>query len=89
MVSGEVRIDDAPVLPGQMAVIAENDNPVLEIPIASRFMQLGGDTLDGDRHIWWNFVSSSKERIERAKQEWKDGRFDQVPGETEFIPLPE
>jgi redox-sensitive bicupin YhaK (pirin superfamily) len=43
----------------------------------------------GPRYIWWNFVSSRKERIEQAKEEWKTGRFKPVPGETEFIPLPE
>jgi redox-sensitive bicupin YhaK (pirin superfamily) len=52
-------------------------------------MFLGGDALEGPRHIWWNFVSSSKERIEQAKQDWKTGRFTQVPQEHEFIPLPE
>jgi len=52
-------------------------------------MFLGGDALEGPRHIWWNFVSSSKERIEQAKQDWKSGRFAHVPDETEFIPLPE
>ena len=46
--------------------------------------------MDGPRHIWWNFVSSSKDRIEAAKNDWKHGRFDKVFGdETEFIPLPE
>ena len=53
-----------------------------------RLMLLGGEPLEGPRHIWWNFVSSSKERIEQAKQDWRDGRFGIVPGETEFIPLP-
>jgi hypothetical protein len=49
-----------------------------------------GAPLDGERHIWWNFVSSSKERIEQAKEDWKEGRFPKVPGdEAEFIPLPE
>jgi redox-sensitive bicupin YhaK (pirin superfamily) len=53
-------------------------------------MLLGGAPLDGPRHIWWNFVSSSKDRIERAKQEWKDGTFGLIPGDDkEFIPLPE
>jgi hypothetical protein len=52
-------------------------------------MLLGGEPMDGPRHIWWNFVSSSKERIEQAKADWKSGRFAPVPGETEFIPLPE
>ena len=45
--------------------------------------------LDGPRHIWWNFVSSSKERIEQAKADWKEGRFAKVPGDKEFIPLPD
>ena len=49
----------------------------------------GGDALEGPRHIWWNFVSSSKERIEQAKQDWKTGKFAPVPREHEFIPLPE
>ena len=53
-------------------------------------MLVGGEPMDGPRHIWWNFVSSSKERIDQAKAEWKAGRFDTVPGdEAEFIPLPE
>ena len=55
----------------------------------ARLMLLGGAPLDGPRHIWWNFVSSSKERIERAKADWKEGRFARVPGDPEFIPLPE
>ena len=52
-------------------------------------MLLGGAPLDGPRHIWWNFVSSSKERIEQAKADWKEGRFARVPGDKEFIPLPD
>jgi redox-sensitive bicupin YhaK (pirin superfamily) len=52
-------------------------------------MFLGGDALEGPRHIWWNVVSSNKERIEQAKQDWKTGRFAPVPHEHEFIPLPE
>jgi redox-sensitive bicupin YhaK (pirin superfamily) len=55
----------------------------------ARVMLLGGEPMDGPRHIWWNFVSSSKERIEQAKKDWKAGRFAPVPDETEFIPLPE
>ena len=53
-------------------------------------MLFGGAALATKRYIWWNFVSSSKERIEKAKEEWRTGRFDIVPGdEEEFIPLPE
>jgi redox-sensitive bicupin YhaK (pirin superfamily) len=54
----------------------------------ARIMLLGGAALDGPRHIWWNFVSSSRERIEQAKEDWRAGRFAAVPGETERIPLP-
>ena len=52
-------------------------------------MLVGGDPLDGERFVWWNFVSSSRERIERAKADWLAQRFAPVPGETEFTPLPE
>ena len=56
----------------------------------AHFMLFGGASLGSKRYIWWNFVSSSKERIEQAKEEWKTGRFDIVPGdEEEFIPLPD
>ena len=58
-------------------------------PDGAKVMLLGGATIDGPRHIWWNFVSSSKERIEQAKADWRDGRFAKVPGDPEFIPLPE
>ncbi len=54
----------------------------------SHAMVIGGAVL-GKRHIWWNFVSSSKDAIAQAKLDWQQGRFDAVPGETEFRPLPE
>lgn len=54
----------------------------------ARLMLLGGEPMDGPRHVWWNFVASSRERIEQAKADWQAGRFAAVPGETEFIPLP-
>ena len=53
-----------------------------------RMMFLGGDALEGPRHIWWNFVSSSQERIEQAKQDWAMARFPAIPDESEIIPLP-
>ncbi|HVM81651.1 MAG TPA: pirin family protein [Stellaceae bacterium] len=56
---------------------------------SARLLILGGEPIDGPRHIWWNFVSSSSERIAQAKSDWKAGRFPPVPGETEFTPLPE
>jgi hypothetical protein len=54
----------------------------------TRAMLLGGKRFSTPRHIWWNFVASSPERIERAKERWAKGEFAPVPGETEFIPLP-
>ncbi len=62
---------------------------VVVAPQGARLLLLGGTPLDGARHIWWNFVSSSPQRIEQAKADWKAGRFPSVPHETEFIPLPE
>ena len=58
-------------------------------PDGAKAMLLGGATLDGPRHIWWNFVSSNKERIEKAKADWREQRFAMVAGDPEFIPLPD
>jgi hypothetical protein len=55
----------------------------------ARVLLLGGSPLEGRRYIWWNFVSSSRERMEQAKTDWVEQRFGKVPGETEFIPLPQ
>ncbi|MBT5415199.1 MAG: pirin family protein [Rhodospirillaceae bacterium] len=74
---------------GSFLVLRPGDGIAVEAPSACRLMLLGGATADGPRHIWWNFVSHSKERIEQAKADWRAGRFDPVPDETEFIPLPE
>ena len=60
-----------------------------DLPLAERLALLDGEPLDGPRYLWWNFVSSSRERIEQAKTDWKSGRFAAVPGDPEFIPLPE
>jgi redox-sensitive bicupin YhaK (pirin superfamily) len=75
---------------GHLLILKPREQVVLSAQDRSaRIMLFGGDPMDGPRHIWWNFVSSSKERIESAKADWKAGRFDSVPGETEFIPLPD
>jgi redox-sensitive bicupin YhaK (pirin superfamily) len=71
-----------------MVVFALGPTPLLRAESDARVVLIGGAPLDGERHIWWNFVSSSRERIEQAKRDWKGGRFPPVPGETEFIPLP-
>jgi redox-sensitive bicupin YhaK (pirin superfamily) len=85
---GDVR-GDVYVEAPRMIVFAAGSRPVLHAESDTRLMLVGGAPLDGDRHLWWNFVSSSPERIERAKHDWAERRFAPVPGETEFIPLPE
>jgi len=76
--------------PGAMMMLDKGEEVTLYAGASARVMLLGGAPLDGPRHIWWNFVSSSQERIERAKQEWKDGKFGLIPGDDkEFIPLPD
>lgn len=87
VVSGQVEIDGQSYAEGVMAVAAAGRTMTLKAMKAARVMVVGGDHL-GERHIYWNFVSSSKDRIEQAKADWRDGKFDEVPGETEFIPLP-
>ncbi len=88
-VEGEIEIRGDRFPPGQLLVIRPGDTVTVEAAGPARFMVLGGDAADGPRHIWWNFVSSSKARIEQAKDEWRTGRFDIVPGDAEdFIPLP-
>jgi redox-sensitive bicupin YhaK (pirin superfamily) len=75
---------------GTMLVLDPKEKATITATGATRLMLLGGAPLDGPRHLWWNFVSSSKERIERAKADWKAGRFGTIPGdEVEFIPLPD
>jgi redox-sensitive bicupin YhaK (pirin superfamily) len=74
---------------GALLVFRPRDVVVVEAVAATRLLVLGGEPADGPRHIFWNFVSSSRDRIEAAKADWRAGRFGAVPGETEFIPLPE
>ncbi|HEY0098706.1 MAG TPA: pirin family protein [Pyrinomonadaceae bacterium] len=76
---------------GQLLVFKPGEEITLaaEGAAPARLVLLGGEPMDSPRHIWWNFVSSSSERIEQAKADWKAGRFAPVPQETEFIPLPE
>lgn len=88
--SGEIVIAGETVAAGSMAVIKEGADVSVQAQTDARVMLLGGDRLDGERHIWWNFVASSEARIEQARRDWAEGRFAKVPGdEEEFIPLPE
>jgi redox-sensitive bicupin YhaK (pirin superfamily) len=88
MVEGAVTVDGTPIAPRTLPIAAAGARVRIEASAPSRVLLLGGEPL-GVRHLWWNFVSSSKERIERAKADWKAQRFAPIPGETEFIPLPE
>jgi redox-sensitive bicupin YhaK (pirin superfamily) len=89
VVEGAVAVDDRPHRAGVMLVFRENQPARVRALEPARVMLLGGAPLDGERHVWWNFVSSSLARIERAKAEWRDGRFAKVPGDdVELIPLP-
>jgi redox-sensitive bicupin YhaK (pirin superfamily) len=88
-VSGDIEIAGDRFGPGQLLVFKPGDRITIRAATAARFMLLGGEPMDGPRYIWWNFVSSRKERIDQAKADWQQARFDTVPGETEFIPLPE
>jgi redox-sensitive bicupin YhaK (pirin superfamily) len=89
VVEGEIEIAGDAFAGPRLLIFRPGDQITLRARTRARLMLLGGSALEGPRYIWWNFVSSRKERIEDAKEDWKSGRFPPVPGETEFIPLPE
>ena len=89
ILEGEAQLDGADLPDKHLVLLDPGTRPVLRAKTPLKAMLLGGEPLDAPRHMWWNFVSSSKERIEVAKQDWLDGNFGQIPGEVEFIPLPE
>jgi redox-sensitive bicupin YhaK (pirin superfamily) len=87
--AGDAMLDDTRITLAQMAVLTTGSTVTLRAETDSRIMLLGGERFPTSRYIWWNFVSSSQGRIEQAKRDWREQRFAPVPGETEFIPLPE
>jgi redox-sensitive bicupin YhaK (pirin superfamily) len=88
--SGEIDIAGEAFAAGQLLVLHPGDRISILALSQARLMLLGGEPMDGPRHIWWNFVSSSQDRIAAAKADWKAKRFAPVPGDaSEFIPLPE
>ena len=90
VVDGEVEIAGETFEGPRLLIFRPGDRITVKATArGARAMFLGGAALEGPRYIWWNFVSSRRERIEQAKEDWKTGRFTPVPGETEFIPLPE
>jgi redox-sensitive bicupin YhaK (pirin superfamily) len=89
LVQGDVSVDGTPLAERSLAFASEDKKIAIQAKTQSRVMLLGGAKMDGPRFIWWNFVASSKALIEEAKQRWREQSFPAVPGEREFIPLPE
>jgi hypothetical protein len=88
VVSGSIGIDGETVTEGVLAILSSNTGATVSSQSGARVMLFGGAALEGERILWWNFVSSSRERMEQAKNDWREGRFAEVPGESDFIPLP-
>jgi redox-sensitive bicupin YhaK (pirin superfamily) len=89
LVSGEVEIEGALFSAGQLIVLRPRARGALRATELSRLAALGGDALDGPRFVWWNFVSSDRERILAARADWEAGKFQSVEGDAEFIPAPD
>ena len=90
VIAGEIEIGGDRHGPERLLVLRPGDRVAVRATSDSHVVVVGGAAMDGPRHIWWNFVSSRKERIDAAKADWKAGRFGLVPGDSaEFIPLPE
>lgn len=89
LVEGEAALGGTPLAERHMAVLHDAQTLTIEAKTKTRVMLLGGQPIDGDRFIWWNFVSSSKEAIQQAKERWRAQGFGRVPDETEWIPLPD
>lgn len=89
-VDQDLQLQEATLPARQMAVLSAGETLRISAGAhGARLVVIGGAPLDGPRHIWWNFVSSRKERIVQAAEDWEAQRLGQVPGESEFIPLPE
>jgi redox-sensitive bicupin YhaK (pirin superfamily) len=89
VVEGEISIAGSGVPPQHLAVLEHGESVEVRAATRARAMLLGGAKTDGERFIWWNFVASSRERIEEAKRLWREQRFARIPGETEFVPPPD
>ncbi|TMM48931.1 pirin family protein [Qipengyuania marisflavi] len=90
LVGGEAQVDGHPLKLYELSVLAPDREMTLSSAPGARVMFMGGEAFATKRHAWWNFVSSSRERIQQAKEDWREGRFPDVPGDTEErIPLPD
>jgi Pirin-related protein len=88
VIEGTVELDGNSLDPGVVYALAPRRPVTLRAVTPVRLILFGGATMDGPRHVWWNFVSSSRDRIEQAKADWAAQRFEPVPGEADFVPLP-
>lgn len=90
LVDGALACAETEIQAPRMTIFKAGSLVELQALTDARLLFLAGEPLDGERFLWWNFVSSSRDRIDRAKRDWSQGRFPKVPGdEDEFIPLPE
>lgn len=88
VVAGTIAVDGSRLEEGSLLILRDGEDGEVCAESHSRVMVLGGEPLEAARHIWWNFVAASRERIEQAKDDWRSGRFPEVPGEHGAIPLP-
>lgn len=89
VIAGDVRINGRECRPEDFVILARPERVSIQAEAGAHFIALGGDSFPEPRHIWWNFVSSRKERIHQAAREWKEQRFAKIDNEHEFIPLPD
>ena len=89
VVEGAVKLTETTLQAGEIAFFRRGSEVLLRAEAPARVLLVGGEPLDGPRYIFWNFVSSSKERLRQAAEDWRQQRFERVPGETAYIPLPE
>ena len=87
--SGPIEVDGIFYPASQLLVLKPDRDVLIRAPEGARVLLFGGEPLDAPRYLWWNFVSSDKDRIEQAKSDWVQGKFDRVTGDDEFIPLPD
>jgi redox-sensitive bicupin YhaK (pirin superfamily) len=88
VIDGSIELDGKTISDGVLAILHSNTRATIGSTSGAQVMLLGGAALEGDRILWWNFVSSSRERMNQAKKDWQEGRFPEVPGEVDCIPLP-
>ncbi len=83
-----IEVDGVVLPPFTLAALETGKDTMIRAPRGARYVVIGGDPLDGRRHMWWNFVSTQRDRIEQAKTAWRNQTMAQIPGETDWIPLP-